>query len=542
MLPQYHCQDVDKVVVEEYRPGMAKELRVIGPPGTGKTTTIRNRVARMVREGAYYPEDIVLTSFSRAAAQELAGAVAVPRENVSTLHALARRTVGAQPIAEVGALAEQWNASKIPIDWRIDLGTRTELEDGLSMSGNGKFLSDYSLARARMLPDEHPTWKRLQDFETHWNAFKVATGSVDFTDMLINAAQFAQDGGACAGQPPVIMVDEAQDLSPLAWLLIRAWSQHPSCEQFYVMGDPAQAIFTFAGAEPDELLTVLPEDQSHILGKSYRMPRVIQRRAEQYLSGHSGPMSVGRTYEARDAEGVVRVSEATWQDPSGVVNECARLAEQGRTSLILATCAYMLGPSLQALRERGLLFQNKWRRSNHLWNPIGAATDTTTRTADRVVAFADGDNPGLWMSMLQSAAFRRRGDKTQAMHEPERWQYWLNDQTLQAVAARDMAWLIRNVTKDYTRSVQYASSVINRQGVDVLDAPVMISIGTIHSVKGGEADVVFVFPDVSTAGAEEMESLDGRDAAIRLGYVAMTRAREELVLCSSASKNDLGLT
>ena len=58
-------------------------------------------------------------------------------------------------------------------------------------------------------------------------------------------------------------------------------------------------------------------------------------------------------------------------------------------------------------------------------------------------------------------------------------------------------------------------------------------------MKGGEADVVFVFPDVSTSGAEEMESTEGRDAAIRLGYVAMTRAREELVLCAAQGKYEL---
>ena len=520
---------------------MAKELRVIGPPGTGKTTTIRNRVARMVRDGDYEPENIVLTSFSRAAAQELAGAVAVPRENVSTLHALARRTIGAQPIAEVGVLAKQWNASGIPGAWAIDVAGGAELEDGLSLP-TGEFLSDYSLARARMLPENHPEWQRLRDFETRWLAFKTETGSMDFADMLVYAVLDAQAGGACAGQPPVIMVDEAQDMSPLAWLLVRTWSAHPSCEKFFVMGDPAQAIFTFAGAEPSELLRALPADQSHILGKSYRMARSIQRRAEKYLSGHTGPMSAGRSYEARDSEGVVRTSSATWLNPDDVVNECARLAEQGRTSLILATCSYMLGPSLQELRDRGLLFHNKWRRTNHLWNPINAASDTTVRTADRVVSFSEGGNPALWLSMLQAGAFRVRGGKTHAVDQPHDWQQWLGDQALAAVAARDMTWLTRNVTKNYQRSVEYAGNVIMRNGVSVLNDPVMISIGTIHSVKGGEADVVFVFPDVSVAGAEEMDTPDGRDAAIRLGYVAMTRAREELVLCAPQGKHDLGLT
>jgi len=521
---------------------MAKELRVIGPPGTGKTTTIRNRVARLVRDGEYEPENIVLTSFSRAAAQELAGAVAVPRENVSTLHALARRTIGAQPIAEVGELAKQWNASGIPDGWRIGGGAGAELEDGLSFEHGNDVLSDYSLARARMLPEDHYEWRRLQDFEKRWLAFKEETGSMDFTDMLVYGVLDAQAGGACAGQPPVIMVDEAQDLSPLAWLLVRTWATHPTVEKFFVMGDPAQAIFTFAGAEPDELLRPLPEDQSHILGKSYRMPRSIQQRAEKYLSGHTGTMSKGRTYEARDSEGVVRTSFATWRYPEDVVNECARLAEQGRTSLILATCSYMLGPSVYSLREKGLLFHNKWRRTNHTWNPISAAKDSSVRTADRVVAFLSGGDPALWLSMLQAGAFRVRGGKTHAVDDPKDWQQWMGDQALAAVAAQDMTWLTRNVTKEYQRSVEYAGNIITRKGLSVLDDPVMISIGTIHSVKGGEADVVFVFPDVSTSAAEEMESISGRDASIRLGYVAMTRAREELVLCAPQGKHNLGLT
>ena len=518
---------------------MAKELRVIGPPGTGKTTTIRNRVARMVRDGEYEPEDIVLTSFSRAAAQELAGAVAVPRENVSTLHALARRTIGAQPIAEVGVLAKQWDESGIPQEWRIGGESSADLEDGMALRGTGQFLTDYSLARARILPEAHPEWQRLAAFEQRWLAFKRETGSMDFADMLVYATLDAQAGGACAGEPPVIMVDEAQDLSPLAWLLIRAWAEHPSVEKFFVMGDPAQAIFTFAGAQPDELLRALPEDQSHILGKSYRMPRAIQQRAEEHLKKHTGTMTAGRVYEARNSEGVVRPSSATWRDPGDVVSECARLADEGRTSLILATCAYMLGPSIQDLRERGLLFHNKWRRTNHAWNPISAATDTTVRTADRVVAFSSGGDPALWLSMLHAGAFRIRGGKKHAVESPQDWEQWLSVEAKGAMEARDMKWLTRNVITAYQRSVEYANNIIGRKGAAVLNDPVMISIGTIHSVKGGEADVVFVFPDVSTSGAEEMESTEGRDAAIRLGYVAMTRAREELVLCAAQGKYEL---
>ena len=55
-------------------------------------------------------------------------------------------------------------------------------------------------------------------------------------------------------------------------------------------------------------------------------------------------------------------------------------------------------------------------------------------------------------------------------------------------------------------------------------------------MKGGEADVVYLFPDISPQSYEGIQrGVEGRDAVIRQFYVGMTRAREELVVCNAAT-------
>ncbi len=63
-----------------------------------------------------------------------------------------------------------------------------------------------------------------------------------------------------------------------------------------------------------------------------------------------------------------------------------------------------------------------------------------------------------------------------------------------------------------------------------------VMIGTIHSVKGGQADVVYLFPDLSQAGdAQYNRGGASRDSVIRQFYVGATRAREKLYLCQPDS-------
>jgi superfamily I DNA/RNA helicase len=63
-----------------------------------------------------------------------------------------------------------------------------------------------------------------------------------------------------------------------------------------------------------------------------------------------------------------------------------------------------------------------------------------------------------------------------------------------------------------------------------------VVIGTIHSVKGGQADVVYLVPDLSGRGASEWAQPGARQDGIRRClYVGMTRARRELAVCNPAT-------
>ena len=72
----------------------------------------------------------------------------------------------------------------------------------------------------------------------------------------------------------------------------------------------------------------------------------------------------------------------------------------------------------------------------------------------------------------------------------------------------------------------YASALLNR-GVNIFEKP-KIKLSTIHGAKGGEADNVLLYLDLSTKALHEMEK--NPDDAHRVLYVGLTRAKQNLVL------------
>jgi superfamily I DNA/RNA helicase len=84
--------------------------------------------------------------------------------------------------------------------------------------------------------------------------------------------------------------------------------------------------------------------------------------------------------------------------------------------------------------------------------------------------------------------------------------------------------------------IQFPADIAAAHGPQALLEKPQVTVGTIHSVKGGEADVVILFPDLSQAGDAAYQRYGPpRDAVIRMFYVGITRAREALYLADRAS-------
>ncbi len=75
------------------------EYRLIGPPGTGKTSWIAKRV--MKEAEARGAEKILLTSLTQAAAREIVSRkLPIPKESIGTLHSICYEATGRPIIAD----------------------------------------------------------------------------------------------------------------------------------------------------------------------------------------------------------------------------------------------------------------------------------------------------------------------------------------------------------------------------------------------------------------------------------------------------------
>jgi superfamily I DNA/RNA helicase len=535
---------------------VTSEYRIFGPPGTGKTTNISRQIRRAVDR--YGPGSVLVTSFSRTAAAELTDRdLPINPDRIGTLHSHCYHALGEPVIAE--SCVEEWNrenprlaltpAKKLG---KLD-GEGAGAEDSAELAKDGdEILQQLSRYRGLMIPQKG--WSlTLRQFEEKWTRYKQGLGLLDFTDLI---ERCLLDVAIAPKAPSVIFADEAQDLNRMQLTLIRKWGERAN--YFILGGDDDQTIFSFTGASPDAILDPdIPDDHKIILKQSFRVPRAVHEVADKLIRQVTRRQE--KIYLARPEEGAVhRLSTGTYKSTEYFILKSAEEhLRQGKSVMFLAACAYMLQPVVAALRKRGVPFHNPYRKSNGFWNPlqIGKRGSSASRILALLVAhpdFGEGHRPwthgdvSLWAQSMAAKGILKHGMKNKLQqYDPAQTatmerldEIFETDALTSLMDAWDgdyralLDWWCRLVTADSRGRVQFPADVAAARGPRALMDKPQVVVGTIHSVKGGQADVVYLFPDLSQAGDAQYRR-DGapHDSVIRVFYVGATRARETLYIC-----------
>lgn len=548
-----------------------EEFRIFGPPGTGKTSRLATRdVPRAVER--FGPEKVMITSFTRAAAAEIATKksrdtglpIEVAEENVGTLHSICYHAMGQPKIMEVHYIKE-WNDRYPNLaitghktesfdNAADDTSTPTELGDTQ--------LSLMNIYRNKLISEK--MWHmEVQQFKLKWDNFKKEVDAVDFTDLIENAIT---ELPYAPGRPEVLFVDEAQDFTKLQLKLARNWGME--MKWIVLVGDDDQTIYRFTGADPYAfLLPRVADNRKTVLKQSYRIPQAVLERSSaliERVQAREPKKYMPRREHYPDGPtvmGEVRERDFGYNKPDDMIAEAADYATDGKTVMILTSCSYMLNQIKAVLRSSGIPFANPYRLTRGDWNPL-SSKESGVSAKDLLVSFkSSGSEEPYWNvpQFVNWVQFIKTGPEGTIRGQAKKFIKALKDavedgqpglhstknvidkilskDAIKPALDRNVDWLVDNLVKSRLTSISYPIEVLNKFGMPAIIKQPKITIGTIHSVKGAEAQVVYLFPDISWQATKEYATQVGMDSIHRVFYVGMTRASEILNIGEPASSS-----
>lgn len=488
---------------------------ILGPPGTGKTTTLLTIVDSFLESGIK-PSEICFISFTKKAA-EVAVRRAIEKFDLqmidlpyfSTIHSLAFRQLGLQrnQVMGYGGYIEVAKALGISISFKV------KSEDGSFQGfqkGDRMFFME-GMARAKMqdlrelydsAKDESFEFREVEQVAIAIQNYKDAHQKLDFTDMII---QFTRTGRA----PPIkkLVVDEAQDMSACQFAMIDMLSQH--VDETFIAGDDDQAIFRWAGADVEALINL--QGRVQVLGQSYRVPRKVAELANEVIGrvGHRrekiwNPRAEDGNIDYVHGVDQIDMSHGTWLLLARNTHYLAQYENYCTTQGYL-----FLSPNVELLRGPAWECVRNWER-------LRAGRAVTVQEAIKIYEF---------LNVRERVTFGYKGrliklekENTGAMVTMDMLQ---KDYGLRTNAIWHEA-LDRLATEDR----EYFLAAL-RRGEKMNQEP-RIKISTIHGAKGGEAENVVVFLDMAARTFAEYQENPEDEA--RVWYVAITRTSRNLYL------------
>ena len=320
---------------------------VIAGAGTGKTRAITHRLAYAVDIGVVDPQRILALTFTARAAGEMRTrlrALGVPNVAARTFHAAALKQLmffwpqvlgGRFPsllTTKTGFLGEAINRANISATKSNSVlrDVAGEIEwakvIGLAPDEYIKAVDDYS--RPIRISNNKVDAMQIARVYEAYESLKKQERAIDFEDVLLLTIGMLEEErevrDRIRDQYRYFTVDEYQDVSPLQQRLLDLWlgKRNDIC----VVGDPAQTIYSFAGATPAFLLNFTnkyPEAEVIRLTSGYRSTPEIINTANTILRsaslGHEldpinehgdKPQALGYRSEKEEADALVQLIQA----------------------------------------------------------------------------------------------------------------------------------------------------------------------------------------------------------------------------------------
>jgi DNA helicase-2/ATP-dependent DNA helicase PcrA len=478
---------------------MGRITKIFGPPGTGKTTRLLTIVEKAMIDGVP-PEKIAYMAFTRKAADEAAKR-AIERfgfgedrfPHFRTLHSMAFRSIFArrddimqeEHFQELGrTLGFKFTSiddefTFMPIG--TALGDKVERIQALSRQRNVTLEQQWYDSNYRDVP-----WLAVGQWADGLKRYKESRGLMDYTDLL---EQFVDSLDV-----EIFIVDEAQDLSPLQWKVVKTAAQH--AKQVYIAGDDDQCIYGWAGADVSKFLRIAATTE--VLPVSFRLPRSVHRLAQEIVQ--SIQVRQPKTWRSREEEGEVNRN----------ANERTIDFSKGKWMLIARNHSALVRFE-EVLKNRGYTYIKEGKHSTN---------NATTRGIIAWERWRKG-NP------VKAADVKAIGALLPAL---ENWKptedVYLEDAPLPPATKRK-SWMdaldVEPKTREYLRAC-----LANKES---LTEEPRIVVSTIHRVKGGEAENVVLIPDLSYNPWTQLHT----DEEQRVLYVAVTRAIKTLTICQPQS-------
>ncbi|MCZ7536750.1 MAG: ATP-dependent helicase [Acidimicrobiia bacterium] len=275
-------------------------LAILAPAGSGKTRVLTRRIAWSAREGRADPARVLAVTFTRIAAGELRGRLRTlgveGAVTAGTFHALAlaqlRRRASDQK-RDLPSLLDRKGRILGPLlglhgpEAAVAITeTAAEIEWAKARCLRPEELAHAAEASRRRLP--RPAHE-LADLYARYEAEKRRRRLLDFDDLLWWCAEAVETDPEFAASQRFrfrhLFVDEFQDVSPAQLRLVRAWlgDRRDLC----VVGDDAQAIYGFAGADP----SALSDFERHFPGAEVVRLRLNYRSTPQVIAASAAALS-----------------------------------------------------------------------------------------------------------------------------------------------------------------------------------------------------------------------------------------------------------